>query len=423
MRRRIVVTGMGAVTPIGCTVADYWQSLLAGRSGVGPITLFDASDYPTRIAAEVKHFDPSKFFDRKDLRLMARPTQFGVAAALMALADGGWRNETGDAPLGVVGGVSNSAQDALEGQIDALLQHGYRRVLPYVLTKAFPHSTASEAGRLTGFQDKVITLSTGCTSGMNSLAYAVEEIRAGRCAAILCISTDATISKYVFAGFCRAGLLSTDNDHPERASRPFDANRQGGVLGEGAAAFLLEEQQQARQRGARIQAEILGCASCGGGYRFDDPDALRQGMARTMQAALADANLRPEHLGYIGCHGVGDPHLDRWETQAVKQVFGQAAYRLPLSSVKSMIGIPQNAAAMLQAVATIQAINCGMLPPTTNYETPDPDCDLDYVPNEPRRNRVDRAMVFAHGFNGSDAAIILGRDDRRATTDANETWA
>ncbi len=408
MRKRVVITGMGAVTPIGNSVEEYWQGLLEGRSGVGPITLFDPSDYPTKIAAEVKDFDGADFFDRKDMRMMARPTQFGVAAALMALEDSDWRNNPSDGPLGVVNGISNSAQDAVEAAVDAINAHGYRRVTPTVLTRAFPHSTASEAGRLVGFQDHVMTISTGCTSGMNSIGYSIDQLVSGCCSSMICISTDATIANYVFGSFCRTGMLSTSDRAPELVSRPFDAERDGGVLGEGAAAFVLETLDVARARNAKIYAEIMGFATSGVGYRLDDGgSSLPKGMACCMKAALANANIGADKIDFIGCHGVSDPYLDAWETEAMKEVFGERAYTVPMSSVKGHIGIPQNAAGHLQALAVVKAINECVLPPTINYENPDPQCDLDYVPNDFRRNRVNNAMVFAHGFNGSDAALII----------------
>jgi len=408
MKKRVVITGMGAITPIGNTVKEYWRSLLSGRSGVAPITLFDTADYPVKIAAEVKGFDGKEYFDRKDLRMMARPAQFGVASALMALSDAKWKERPGEGPLGVAGGISNSAQDPIESSIEVIQKRGYKRVVPTVLQQAFPHSTASEAGRLTGFQDQVMTFSTGCTSGMNSVGYAIQQIVSGSSQSFLCISTDAGIANYIFGFFCRSGMLSKSSEPPEKVSRPYDAKRDGGVLGEGAATFMVEDLGQAQRRGATVQAEILGWSSCGTGYRLNDSaEAVPQGMARSMRLALADANVRPEQIDYVGSHGVSDPHLDLWETKALKEVFGEYARRIPMSTVKSMIGIPQNAAGHLQAVAAIKAMNEGIIPPTINYENPDPECDLDYVPNKPRRNRIRRSLVFAHGFNGSDASLVL----------------
>jgi len=409
MRKRVVITGMGAVTPIGVGVTAFWENLLAGRSGVAPITLFDPSDYPCRIAAEVKDFEPERFFERKRARLLSRGAQFGVAAALMCIEDACWKTPADGDRLAVVAGISNSAQDVAETISDVVREHGYRRVLPYFLTKAFPHSTASETGLLTGFQSQVMTLSTACTAGLNALGYAAEEIRTGRLHAVLVTATDATITNCTLACFCRAGLVSLNNRDPAHASRPFDARRDGGVLGEGAACFLVEELEAARRRGAHIHAEVLGFGTSGSGYGPDPAVSTPKGMDAAMRQAMAAANCSPSRLDYVGCHGVSDPHLDAWETQAMKLALGEHAYRVPMSSVKSMIGIPQSAAGGLQLVAAILAMTHGILPPTTNYEIPDPACDLDYIPNTPRRNQVMRAMVFAHGFNGSDAAIIIGK--------------
>ncbi len=412
MKQRAVITGMGAITPIGNNVEDFWSNLLAGRSGVGPITLFDPSDYPVKIAAEVKGFDPRDYFDRKDLRMMARPAQLGVASALMALEDAQWKQRPGEGPLGVVGGISNSSQEAIESAVESIQKGGYRKLPPTVISKIFPHSTASETGRITGFQDDVMTLSTGCTSGLNSLGYAAEHIGSGHCSSMLCISGDATLTYYAFAFFCRAGLLSARYHDPEKVSCPFDAKRDGGVLGEGAATFLVEEYDQARRRGVPILAEILGWGTSGIGYKQDQTqDNLCSGMAASMRTALTRANVSPERIDYIGCNGVSDPKLDISETAAIKKVYGEHAYRLPLSSIKSMIGIPLNAAGHLQTVATIKAMNDSFIPPTINYENLDPSCDLDYVPNQARRNRIRLAMVFGHGFNGSDAALILKKHD------------
>ena len=412
MKRRAVITGMGAVTPIGVGVDEYWDGLLTGRSGVGPISLFDASPYPTRIAAEVDDFRSADFFDRKVARLLSRGGQFAVASSLLCLNDANWSEDSGDGPLGVYCGTSNSAQDVVESQIDVLLQHGYRRVLPHVLTKSFPHSAASETGRLTGFQSQVMTFATACTAGLVAVGYAAEEIRSGRSSALLCCATDSTIAKYVFAGFCRSGILSTCNDDPTRASRPFDARRDGGVLGEGAGCVLLEEAEHARRRGVVPLAEVLGFGCSGSGYSDEPDQRVPQGMREAMQQAMLVANCGPAAIDFIGCHGVSDVSLDAWETQAIKQAFGERAYSVPISSVKSLIGIPQCAAGMLQLVATVKAMGEGILPPTANYEFPDPSCDLDYVPNVPRRNRIERAMVLAHGFNGSDAALVIGRPGR-----------
>ncbi len=408
--RRVVVTGLGAVTPIGIGWDAFWKGLLSGRNGIGPIMAFDASEYPCRIAAEVHDFDPNQYFERKKARLLARGTQFGIASALLCLEDAGWNDDATSDRLGVFAGISNSPQDAVERAVMSLRDHGYRRALPYQLNKSLPHAAASEAGLRTGFQENVLTFSTACTAGFNALGYAVEEIRCGRSDAILCVAADANIAQYAFGYFCRAGMLTSCNDDPERASRPFDAQRDGGVLGEAGACFLLEDLKHARQRGATVRAEILGYGTTGAGYRPDlSKDNVAEGMATALTRALMAANCSSRQIDYVGAHGVSDPLLDRQETEAIKAALGEDAYRVPVSSVKAQTGIPQNVAAPLQLMAAIGAMKHDVIPPTMNYEVADPQCDLDYVPNVPRRNRVSRALVLSHGFNGSDAAILIGR--------------
>ena len=397
-KRRIVITGMGVVSPIGIGLNAYWQALLEGRIGIGPIEAFDASDYPCRIAAEVHGFKATDFFDRKKARLLSRGTKFGVASALMCLEDAKWSEETDSVALGVSAGISNSPQDTVEEAVMQLRDRGYRRTLPYQLNKSLPHSLASETGSLTGFQHNVMTFSTACTAGINAIGYAVDEIRAGRVRAMLCPSSDANITQYGFGYFCRAGMLTTNNNNnPQTASRPFDRERDGGVLGEGAACLLLEDYEFARLRRAYIYGEITGFGTSGTGYDATDPErAVPAGMAKAILGALRSANCHARQIDYIGAHGVSDPHLDRWETQAIKDALGNEAYKTPISSVKGNIGIPQNAAGSLQLVAAIMALN--------------PDCDLDYVPNQPRYNKIRRALAISHGFNGSDAAILIEKD-------------
>jgi len=410
MRKRVAITGMGVVSPIGIGLDEYWEGLLSGRVGVGPITAFDASDYPCRVAAEVLGFKPSDYFDRKKARLMARGTQFGVASATLCLEDANWDHSCNGSMLGVAAGISNSPQDTVEEAVMQLRDHGYRRALPYQLNKSLPHGLAAETGTATGFQQSVMTFATACTAGMNALGYAIEEIRQGRLYAILCPAADANIAKYAFGYFCKAGMLTSNNEDPQHASRPFDLDRDGGVLGEAGACLLLEDFDCARRRGASIYAEIIGYGTTGIGYNpGEQQSTVSQGMAKAMSNAMKDANCHPEQIDYIGAHGVSDRRLDLWETNAAKEVFGKYAYRLPLSSAKAQIGIPQNAAGILQMIATVMAVREGILPPTVNYDTPDPECDLDYVPNEPRHNRVQQALTLAHGFNGSDAAVIIRR--------------
>ncbi|MFW5803064.1 MAG: beta-ketoacyl-[acyl-carrier-protein] synthase family protein [Verrucomicrobiota bacterium] len=411
-KRRVVVTGMGVVSPIGCSVDAFWDGLLQGRCGIGPITLFDASGYPCPYAAEVKDFDPAKIVEAKRVRTLSRPTLFGLGAAFECLENAGWHSAPGDGVCGIVGGTSNTAQAAVEDGVLLTNAAGFKatRKLWYTLTKAFPHSMASEIGRKSGFQAKALTVSTACTAGMNAITQASELIRSGECDAVLVPSADATITKNLYPYFYRVKMLADSNLPPERISRPFDAKRSGGILGEGAGCLLLEERDHACRRNAPQLCEILGSGSSGTGFaECGDEQAAVYGTAVTIREALADAGVSPESVNYIGCHGVSDPDLDRLETRAIKQAFGEdAARRIPMSSIKALTGIPQSAAGMMQVIATVLAIRDGVLPPTMNYEYADPDCDLDYVPNKARRNQVRRALAWCHGFNGSDAAVVLG---------------
>ncbi len=408
MRKRVVITGMGAVTPIGIGLQEYWEGLLAGRSGVGPITFFDTSDFPVHIAAEVKDFNDGIFFERKQAKQLSRAAQLGIASTIMCLEDSAWK-KAGDERMGIAAGVSNSSQEVLEEIGFNLTDRGYKSIHPFYLTKAFPHSTATEAGLITGFQSQIMTFATACTAGINAIGYAAEEIRTGRCTAFLCPATDATITPCSLACFCKANMLSKRNDSPQQASRPFDAKRDGGVLGEGAGCVMLEELDHAKRRGAKIYCEVLGFSTSGCGYNCDPNVSVPRGMTAALLGAMMQANVAPQSINYVGVHGVSDVHLDKWETQALKAVFNEHAYHIPMSSVKSMIGIPQNAAGVLQLIATVLSIRDGIIPATINYEYPDPECDLDYVPNVARRNRINRAVVISHGFNGSDAAVLIGK--------------
>ena len=409
--RRVVVTGMGVVSPVGSSVATFWDSLLTGRSGIAPITLFDASNYPCPYAAEVKDFDPTSVVEPKRVPTFSRPTLFGLGAALQCVANAEWHSRPGDGVCGVVGGTANTAQGAVEEAILLAEKHGFRatRQLWYTLTKAFPHAMASEVGRRTGFQAKALTISTACTAGLNAVDQSMRLIRRGECDCVLTPAADATITENLYPYFCRAGMLATSDLPPNRISRPFDAQRSGGILGEGGACLLLEDLAHARRRQAPILCEVLGAGSCGEGYSADNEDAFVGGVVRALEEALADASLSPATIDYVGCHGVSDPTLDRLETLSLKRVFGEeGAYRIPMSSIKALTGMPLSVGGLLQTIATTQAIQNDLLPPTHNYENPDPECDLDWVPNTPRRNRIGRALIWGHGFNGSDSAIVIG---------------
>jgi len=406
MRRRVVITGLGAVTPIGIGVDAFWTGLLEGRCGIGPVTLFDASDYPSRIAAEIRDWDPTVFMTRKRAFVMSRGTQFAVAAGRLALEHARWHGPQSGTRLGVVGGVANSPQDAIEGAVEAMQQRGYKRADPFVLVRCFAHSAAWRCAEEIGFRDYVFTISTACTSGLNAVAHAADVIRRGLCDVVLAVGADSLISKYVFGYFCKAGLLSQRNHDPLHASRPFDAKRDKGVMGEGAGALLLETEEHARLRNARIYGEILGYSQSGQDFTPALPEKP-DGMVLVLCHALQAAGLSPERIDYIGANGVSDALLDALETQALKDALGEHVYRIPLSSVKGSIGIPTCAAGTLQFITSVLALNRNIIPPTINYEFPDPRCDLDYVPNTPRRATLTTALVLSHGLGGGDSAVVV----------------
>ncbi|MFW5996551.1 MAG: beta-ketoacyl-[acyl-carrier-protein] synthase family protein [Verrucomicrobiota bacterium] len=406
MNRRVVITGMGAVTPIGIGVEEFWQGLLEGRNGIGPITLFDASDYPCRIAAEVKDWNPSQFMERKKAKRLSRCAQFAVAASKLCLEHAGWTQRYNPAKTAVVGSMSNSAQDILELLVNTIGQRGYERLSPRTLPMLIPHTSTSEVAAITGFQGEVVSITNACAAGLYGIGHAAHLIRSGYYDAILCPATDASISYTGMGCFCRAGLVSLRNEEPEKASRPFDAERDGGVLGEGATCLLLESAEHAKQRSASIYAEIDGFGSK---EAYSNKEHGDKGMSESMRKALASANCSPHSVDYIAGNGVSDVELDRVETEAVKSLFGEKAYDIPISSVKAQTGIPLNVAGTLQLTSAIMALNRGIIPPTGNYEIPDPDCDLDYVPGAPRYNSISRVLVHAHGLNGSNASLVLAK--------------
>lgn len=410
--RRVVVTGMGLITPIGHSLDDFWGSLLDGRSGISRITRFDPSPYPCKVAGEIRDFPASEFFDEKQRKKLALRTQFGVAAALKCLEDAEWPAGGDEGELGVVGGTTNSAVDVIEHAFAVFAERGFKgtRAMPYTLNKVFPHSIASETAARTGFDAKILTVATACTSGFSAIRTGMHAVLRGECEAVLCVAAESELSEYTFGYYCRAGMLAKDTElPPERISRPFDADRSGGVMGEGAGCVLLESLDRARRRGAPVHAELLGVGITGKGYSGAAAEAVPVGFATAIREALAESGCGPHSIDFIGAHGVSDPALDKWETEGLKAALGSYAYSVPVSSIKALTGIPQSAAGMMQFVATVLAMRHDIVPPTMNYETPDPDCDLDYVPNTPRRNRVRRALVYAHGLNASDAAAVLQR--------------
>jgi len=409
-RRRVVVSGVGAITPVGNTVRETWETLVAGRSGVGPVTLFDASPFPTRIAAEVKGFDPEAHIAPKEARRMARCSQLAVVAAREAVADAGldWSREDCER-AGVVLGVAFGGIELLMEPIARWYASTATRVTPHVALESLVNMPAFHVSLDQGCLGPLSTVATACAAGTQAIGDAMELIRRGAADVVLTGGCEAQITPLFYIGFSAMRVLSTRNNDPPRASRPFDTARDGFVIGEGAAVLVLEELEHARRRGAQVYAEMLGQAASADAYHIAQPDIEGTGPARAMRWALQDAAVTPESIDYVNAHGSGTLQNDIAETAAIKRVFGDHAYRLAVNSTKSMIGHCFGGAGAIEALTTIMSVYTDTLHPTINYETPDPACDLDYVPNVARRTRVEIAMSNSFGLGGQNACLVVGK--------------
>lgn len=408
--RRVVITGIGAITPIGLDARTYWDQLVQGRSGVGPVTRFDASVLDTRIAAEVKGFDPESYMDRKVARRLDRFAQFAVAASRMALEDAGLELDGDIAERsGVLIGSGIGGIQTLEEQCIALVEKGAGRVSPFFVPMMIPDMGSGQVSIIFGAKAHNACTVTACASGTNSLGDAFKIIQRGDADIMITGGAEAAITRLAMAGFCAARTLSRRNDDPERASRPFDRDRDGFVLGEGSGILILEALDVAMSRGARIRAEVAGYGTSGDAYHITAPAPSGRGAAKAMANAIGDAKLTPGQIDYINAHGTATDLNDRLETLAIKQVFGEHAYRIPISSTKSMVGHLLGAAGGVEAIACVLALENGLLPPTTNLEAPDPDCDLDYVPNTARAAAIRVAMSNSFGFGGHNAVAVFKR--------------
>ena len=409
-RRRVVITGMGAMTPLGQTVDEYWANLVSGTSGVGPLTLCDPADYPCRVAAEVNDFDPGQYIDPKEARRMARFSQLAVAAAGVALEHGGLNLSREDPDrLGVVIGNGIGGFPTTEENARILVEKGGMRMSPFFIPMILPNMAAANISRIFGLKGYSSTVITACAAGNQAIGEATEAIRRGAADVILAGGCEAGISQLGLGGFNVIRALTTRNDEPEKASRPFDADRDGFVPGEGAAVLLLEHLERALSRGATILAELVGYGVSSDAFHAVQPDENGAGAARAMRWALEDAGLGPDEISYVNAHGTSTPKNDMVETLAVKKVFGELAYKVPISSTKSMIGHTLGGAGALEGVACVQSILHGEVHPTINYEHADPDCDLDYVPNVSRRLQVDTVLSNSFGFGGQNACIVFKR--------------
>ncbi len=410
MRKRVVVTGLGCISPVGNNVKDTWDALLAGKSGAAPITAFDASGHKTKFAAEVKGFDAVAMFGTREARKMDRFTHFATAAALEAIEQSGLKiTEENRDRVGILIGSGIGGVISIIEQYEAMRERGPDRVSPFLIPMMISDSAAGNLAIRIGARGPNMALATACASGTNALGEAAEMIRRGAADVMVAGASEAGISALTMAGMNVMTALSTRNDDPQRASRPFDKSRDGFLMGEGAGILILESLEYAQARGAKVICEFTGYGTSDDAHHISAPAENGAGAAISMSLALKDAGLGVTDIQYINAHGTSTQLNDKSETAAIKTVFGEQAYKTAVSSTKSMTGHLLGASGALEAVVAALAITNGILPPTINYETPDPNCDLDYVPNQPRKADVENVMSNSFGFGGHNATLILSR--------------
>ncbi|MBI4466419.1 MAG: beta-ketoacyl-ACP synthase II [Acidobacteria bacterium] len=410
MKRRVVVTGVGLLCGVGIGTEQVWKALCAGQSGIGPITLFDASQHPCRFAGEVKGFDPLQWLEKKELKKMGRFIQFALAAADFAVKDAQLTlTPELAARTGVYIGSGIGGFDVIEREHSELLAGGPRRISPFFIPASIVNLAAGYVSIRTGAKGPNSATATACSASAHAVGDSFKIIARGDADAMICGGTEAAITPMGVGGFTAMRALSTRNDEPQRASRPFDADRDGFVIGEGAGILILEALEVAERRHAAILAEVAGYGMSGDAFHITQPAENGEGAYRVMEATLKDGGVKPEEVNYINAHGTSTPVGDRIETVAIKRVFGEHARKLPVSSTKSMTGHLLGGAGGLEAGFTLLALRDQILPPTINYEKPDPDCDLDYVPNQARRAEVRYALSNSFGFGGTNAALLFKR--------------
>ncbi len=406
--KRVVVTGLGAVTPLGNDVNTFWEAIKNGVCGIDKVTLFDAAGYKTQIAAEVKNFDATEFIEKKEARKMDRYTQFAMVAASEAFKSAGIDMEKEDPwRVGVITGSGIGGIGTFEDQHCVLLEKGPNRVSPFFIPMMISNMGAAQIAIKFGAKGINENVTTACASSTNAIGDAFRHIQYGSNDIIVVGGAEAAVSPLAFAGFCNMKAMSTRNDDPKTASRPFDAERDGFVLGEGACFVVLEELEHAKARGANIICEMAGYGATDDAYHITSPIPGGAGGAKAMELAIKDAGVKPEDITYINAHGTSTKYNDQFETEAIKSVFGDAAYKVAVSSTKSMTGHLLGAAGGAEAIICALAIRDGYIPATINYKTPDPDCDLDIVPNEGRNQEVKYAMSNSLGFGGHNATIVM----------------
>jgi len=410
LKRRVVVTGLGLITPVGLSVEATWAALMAGRSGMGYISKFDTEKFTVKIAAEVKDFDPLQFIEKKEARKMGSFIHYAIAASDEAMRDSGLQvtDETA-ARVGTYIGSGIGDFWAIEREHEKLLKDGPGRVSPFFIVSAIVNLAAGQVSIRHNAQGPNSATATACSAGAHAVGDSFKIIQRGDADVMICGGAESAITPMSVAGFAAMRALSTRNDDPTHASRPFERDRDGFVIGEGAGLLVLEELEFAKRRGARIYAELVGYGMTGDAFHLTMPDETGSGAIRAMRQAMRDAGIQPEEVGYVNAHGTSTPYNDKFETVAIKEAFGAHAYKLAVSSTKSMTGHLLGAAGGIEAVFSVLAIHRNMLPPTINYANPDPDCDLDYVPNEAREERVRVALSNSFGFGGTNAALLFKR--------------
>ncbi len=418
MARRVVVTGLGLITPVGNTVETTWASLMSGRNGVGPIQKFDTEKFSVKFAAEVKDFDPLNFIPKKEARKMGAFIHYAIAAATEAMADSGLQlTEEGKFPAELAENagtyISSGIGDfwAIEREHSKLLNDGPDRVSPFFIVSAIVNLAAGQVSIRYGAKGPNSATATACSAGAHAIGDSFKIIQRGDADIMICGGAESAITPMSVAGFASMRALSTRNDDPQHASRPFERDREGFVIGEGAGILILEELEMAKRRGARIYAELVGYGMTADAFHLTMPDETGSGAIRVMQKTIRDAGIQPEQIGYINAHGTSTPYNDKFETLAIRQTFGAHAYKLAVSSTKSMTGHLLGAAGGIEGVFSVLSLHRKVLPPTINYVNPDPDCDLDYVPNQPREAEVEYALSNSFGFGGTNAALLFKRYD------------
>ena len=409
IRHRVAVTGLGCVTPVGCSMSTTWTALTEGRSGITPISFFDATDYPSSIAGEVQDFDPLARLSNKESRKMDRFVQLGMVAGLEAYDDAGLNGEFDKERFGVLVGAGIGGLETIERTTNTLLEKGPRRVSPFYIPSSIINMVSGNLSIMLDAQGPNLAIATACTTGTHSIGMAARLIQYGEATVMVAGGTESSVTPTSMAGFGAAKALSRRNHDPAGASRPWDIERDGFVLGEGAGVVVLEELEQAKNRGARIYAELIGFGMSGDAHHMTQPSTGGEGASRCMANALTDSCIDASEIDYINAHGTSTPQGDLGETLAIKRTFGPTAYKLMVSSNKSMLGHLLGAAGGVEAVATVLSLHHGVIPPTINLETPDPDCDLDYVPGAAREVGINTALSNSFGFGGTNGTLVFKR--------------